>query len=75
MDENIGPRPPGSHAALPTATAASSLLANFMPYEPISRATSPGIPCSKSDEDDKKRYRPRTFAYFQQLPFQVEEEA
>lgn len=74
MDENIGPRPSGSHAALPAA-AASHLLANFMPYEPISRATSPGIPCSKSDEDDKKRYRPRTFAYFQQLPFQVEEEA
>ncbi|KAH6959709.1 hypothetical protein BKA56DRAFT_624244 [Ilyonectria sp. MPI-CAGE-AT-0026] len=74
MDENIDPRPSGSHAALPAA-AASHLLANFMPYEPISRATSPGIPCSKSDEDDKKRYRPRTFAYFQQLPFQVEEEA
>ncbi|KAH6952390.1 hypothetical protein BKA56DRAFT_648631 [Ilyonectria sp. MPI-CAGE-AT-0026] len=74
MDENIGPRPSGSHAALPAA-AASHLIANFMPYEPISRATSPGIPCSKSDEDDKKRYRPRTFAYFQQLPFQVEEEA
>lgn len=74
MDENIGPSLSGSHAALP-ATAASHLLANFMPYEPISRATSPGIPYSKSDEDDKKRYRPRTFAYFQQLPFEVEEEA
>ncbi|KAI5459283.1 hypothetical protein BGZ63DRAFT_447867 [Mariannaea sp. PMI_226] len=74
MDENIGPRPQGSHAALQGA-AASHLLASFMPFEPVSRAASPGIPCSKLDEDDKKRYRPRTFAYFQQLPFLVEEEA
>jgi proteasome activator subunit 4 len=44
-------------------------------YETISRATSPGVPCSKTDEDDKRRYRPRTFAYFKQLPFEVEEAA
>lgn len=56
-------------------TTGANLLANFMPYEPISRATSPGIPYPKTDEDDRKRYRPRTFAYFQQLPFEVEEEA
>ena len=74
MDENIGPHPSGSLAALST-TSASHLLSAFMPYEPISRATSPGIPCAKSDEDDRKRYRPRTFAYFQQLPFEVEEES
>lgn len=74
MDENTGPSPSGSKATLSTASA-SHLLSNFMPYEPISRATSPGVPLFKSDEDDKKRYRTRTFAYFQQLPFEVEEEA
>ena len=74
MDENIGPRPSGSHSAMPPTTA-SNFLASFQPYEPISRATSPGIPYPKTDEDDKKRYRPRTFAYFSQLPFEVEEEA
>jgi proteasome activator subunit 4 len=75
MDENIGPRPSG-HGSMP-ATATSNLVANFLPYEPISRATSPGIPYPKTgtDDDDKKRYRPRTFAYFSQLPFEVEEEA
>ncbi len=73
MDENIGPHHGGSLAALSSASAAQ-LFTNFAPYEPISRATTPGIPCSKSDEDDKKRYRPRTFAYFQQLPFAVEKE-
>ncbi|KID77838.1 Proteasome activator BLM10 [Metarhizium brunneum] len=73
MDENIGLHHEGSLAALP-ASSAAHLLSNFHPYEPISRATSPGIPYPKADEDDKKRYRPRTFAYFQQLPFDVEEE-
>jgi proteasome activator subunit 4 len=75
MDENIGPRLSG-HGSMPS-TASSNLLANFLPYEPISRATSPGIPYPKTgtDEDDKKRYRPRTFAYFSQLPFEVEEES
>jgi proteasome activator subunit 4 len=74
MDENIGPRHQGASASL-SADSAHQLLANFALYEPISRATSPGIPYAKSDEDDKKRYRPRTFAYFQQLPFEVEEES
>lgn len=74
MEENIGPHPAGSRAAF-SAAAASHLVSQFLPYEPVSRATSPGIPCSKPDEDDKKRYRSRTFAYFKQLPFQVEEEA
>lgn len=74
MDENIGPQHQGSAAAL-SASSASHLLTSFAAYEPISRATSPGLPFVKSDEDDKKRYRPRTFAYFQQLPFEVEEEA
>lgn len=74
MDENIGPHLSGSQAALST-NSTSHLLANFLSYEPISRATTPGIPCAKSDDDDRKRYRPRTFAYLQQLPFEVEEES
>lgn len=74
MDDNIGAQRHGSRTSLPTASSAN-LFTNFAPYEPISRATSPGVPYAKSDEDDKKRYRPRTFAYFRQLPFQVEEEA
>lgn len=74
MDENIGPSHEGPAAAL-AASAASHLMTSFAAYEPISRATSPGLPFAKSDDDDKKRYRPRTFAYFQQLPFEVEEEA
>ncbi len=73
MDENPGPHHESTLGAL-SASSASQLFANFASYEPISRATTPGIPCSKSDEDDKKRYRPRTFAYFNQLPFLVEEE-
>ncbi|KAH7303605.1 hypothetical protein B0I35DRAFT_485082 [Stachybotrys elegans] len=74
MDDNIGHRQTGAPLAL-SSSAASHLFPSPTPYEPISRATPPGIPYAKSDEDDKKRYRPRTFAYFQQLPFQVEEES
>lgn len=73
MDENIGPHHEGTLGAL-SASSASQLFTNFASYEPISRATTPGVPYSKTDEDDKKRYRPRTFAYFNQLPFLVEEE-
>ncbi|PHH84831.1 hypothetical protein CDD83_1302 [Cordyceps sp. RAO-2017] len=74
MDENMGLRREGSHAGL-APSAASHLTTSFALYEPVSRATSPGTPYAKTDEDDKKRYRPRTFAYFQQLPFEVEKEA
>ncbi|KAL2202511.1 hypothetical protein CC79DRAFT_1153078 [Sarocladium strictum] len=74
MDENAGPHHEGPGASL-SASSAAHLLSSFSSYEPISRATSPGVSFSKSDEDDKKRYRPRTFAYFQQLPFPVEADA
>lgn len=74
MDDNIGASHQGPPAAL-SASAASHLLASFSAYEPISRSTSPGLPFPKSDDDDKRRYRQRTFAYFRQLPFEVEEEA
>ena len=44
--------------------------------EPISRATSPGLTCGEHEQDDnKKRYRPRTFDYFRLLPFPVEDES
>ena len=74
MDENAGPRNEGSVAEL-SAGSAPALFAAFAPYDTISRATSPGIPFAKSDEDDKRRYRLRTFAYLQQLPFGVEKES
>lgn len=73
MDEHGGPRHQPSSGV--PASAAAHLFPNFASYEPISRATSPGVPYSKSDDDDNKRYRPRTFAYFQQLPFEVEAES
>lgn len=74
MDENAGPLHHGHSGAL-AAVQSSHLLAGFSPYEPVSRSTTPGIPASKASEDDKKRYRPRTFAYLNQLPFDVEAEA
>lgn len=53
--------------------AAANFLAHFSYADTISRATSPGAPCS--DNPDEKRYRPRTFSYFRLLPFDVEEES
>ncbi|KAK4210762.1 hypothetical protein QBC37DRAFT_27764 [Rhypophila decipiens] len=57
--------------------AAPSFIAGLLSSaDTISRATSPGLPCSDdSDLDNKKRYRPRTFSYFRLLPFEVEEDA
>jgi proteasome activator subunit 4 len=42
----------------------------------ISRATSPGLGFSSNgvDTEKEKRYRPRTYPYFQLLPYPVEEE-
>lgn len=74
MDENIGLDSEKASLATFPASSSSHLLSSLVAYEPISRTTSPGLPYAKSDEDDKKRYRPRTFAYFDQLPFDVEEE-
>jgi proteasome activator subunit 4 len=73
MDDIPGPRHGAPASALSAATA-SHHFTNLAAYETISRATSPGIPYSKHVDDDKKRYRPRTFAYFKQLPFEVEDE-
>lgn len=73
MEDNLGVRPAGG--ALNLRSATSNFTDNRAMYEPISRSTTPGVPCPKPDEDDKKRYRARTFPYFQQLPFEVEAES
>ncbi len=78
MDDSLG-----SHAALSSSlsgaatTAAQYLLAGHLAsVDTISRATSPGLSlATPSDEDGKKRYRPRTFSYFTLLPYSVEDDA
>ncbi|PHH59714.1 hypothetical protein CDD81_2632 [Ophiocordyceps australis] len=76
MEDNLGLGHEGCSASLSAASAASHLATSFAKYEPVSRAMSPAMPASRPDQDDdKKRYRPRTFAYFEQLPFDVEEES
>jgi proteasome activator subunit 4 len=78
MDEAIDSHPASSAIfSASTATAAAQFIGGHLSTgETISRATSPGLPFSDGpDENDKKRYRPRTFKYFNQLPFEVEEES
>ena len=58
----------------PIFSVASHFLNSVAGADTISRATSPGLP-PLNDADDSKRYRPRTFSYFQLLPYQVEEES
>lgn len=76
MDENFE-----SHSSITgylsaAATLGHDFLADYIATDTISRATSPGIPTSlNSDDDAKKRYRPRTFSYFSQLPYPVEDES
>ncbi|KAK0707386.1 hypothetical protein B0H67DRAFT_556089 [Lasiosphaeris hirsuta] len=78
MDESIDAQP---GAALDFAASAvgapPSFLSGLLPSaDAISRATTPGPGYSEDyHEDDKKRYRPRTFSYFRLLPFEVEEDA
>ncbi|ROT36446.1 hypothetical protein SODALDRAFT_335545 [Sodiomyces alkalinus F11] len=57
-----------SHAQILASTLGSTAAT-------ISRTNSPGPAYTKADEDDKRRYRPRTFSYFDHLPFPVEEES
>ncbi|GAW14198.1 hypothetical protein ANO14919_035950 [Xylariales sp. No.14919] len=68
MDEGFDP------SSAPAFNLASHVLNSQPVGETISRATSPGLP-SEASTDDNKRYRPRTFAYFQLLPYPVEEES
>lgn len=75
--DDISDGHPSSAAAMSAAAAAQAahfLVQNLSSVDTISRSTSPGVPILTPDEDDKKRYRPRTFAYFSQLPFAVEED-
>lgn len=68
--------PQVSHAALGLSAAshAQILASTFASAEAtISRTNSPGPSYMKPDEDDQRRYRPRTFSYFDHLPFPVEE--
>lgn len=76
MDESIESHSSASatFAASANGSAAPFLSGLLHSAETISRATSPGLPCSEHQrEDDKKRYRPRTFNYFRLLPFDVED--
>jgi proteasome activator subunit 4 len=50
-----------------------NILQNGNGNEAISRATSPGH--GVNGVDKLKRYRPRTYPYFQHLPYKAEEEA
>ncbi|KAK4442644.1 proteasome activator BLM10 [Podospora aff. communis PSN243] len=78
MDESIEPPPTNAAAFAASAGGAppSFLSGVFASVDTLSRATSPGLPYSEDfHEDDKKRYRPRTFSYFRLLPFEVEDEA
>lgn len=69
---------PISAAAAALGASAGNAASQFQGFlssiDTISRATSPGVSDSR-DEDDKTRYRPRTFKYFRLLPFEVEEES
>lgn len=54
-----------------------NMLQNGQSNDTISRATTPGLGYSTNgvDREKERRYRPRTFPYFQLLPYKVEEEA
>ncbi|SPO04812.1 related to Mms19p [Cephalotrichum gorgonifer] len=77
MDDASGPRH-ANVAAFLEANIDGQLLAppRAANIGTISRSTTPGIPNGKTpDEDDERRYRPRTFSYFDHLPFKVEEQS
>jgi len=77
MEESIDAAPSvatafAASAAGPPPAFLSGIISSA---ETISRATSPGVPYSEDFHlDNKKRYRPRTFNYFRQLPFPVEDD-
>lgn len=78
MEESIDAAPGAAEAFATSGTGApSAFLSGLLSgIDTISRATSPGLPDAEDyHEDDKKRYRPRTFSYFRLLPFQVEDNA
>lgn len=78
MDESLERHPGATGAFTPSATGAAPAFRSdmFTTVDTISRATSPGLACAEHPlEDDKKRYRARTFSYFRLLPFDVEDDS
>lgn len=77
MNDNLGVvYTPGPGSISAAAGSAHEFLASRIGVDTVSRATSPGLPNSfRLDDDNKKRYRERTFSYFNQLPYSVEDEA
>lgn len=74
MDDLSLPYTP-SAGSLSAAAASHNFLSARHTSDTISRASSPGIPVSSQTEaNGKKRPRPRTFSYFTQLPYKVEDE-
>ncbi|KAI1817275.1 hypothetical protein GGS20DRAFT_59001 [Poronia punctata] len=67
MDEDFDP------STAPALNLATHLVNSQSIGETISRATSPGLPSDVIN--DATRHRPRTFSYFELLPYDVEEEA
>ncbi len=70
MDEN---------ESFTNSRSSAQLLQSFLQNgasDTVSRATSPGVGFSSHglDSQKDKRYRPRTFPYFELLPYKVEEE-
>ena len=78
MDESLETHPGATAAFAASATGAALPFVSGLLHsvDTISRATSPGLTCAEHRlEDDKKRYRPRTFSYFRLLPFDVEDDS
>lgn len=76
MDDTSGPHRANAAASLAATHDAQLLTSKVAVVDAISRSTTPGIPNGKTpDVEDKRRYRPRTFSYFDHLPFKVEEQA
>lgn len=76
MNEKAEVHTPAPSRPSAAATPYHGSGADNFSVDTISRATLPGIPASVSlDDDGKKRYRPRTFSYFSQLPYPAEDKA
>jgi len=76
MDDTSVSHPANAAAVLQAASEASLPPSKYLFVETISRSTTPVNPLDKKNADklgpDSKRYRPRTFGYFDHLPFVVE---
>lgn len=76
MDDTAGPHRANAAHHIDAGADTQFLTPKVAMVETISRSTTPGIPNGNgSDSDDERRYRPRTFSYFDHLPFKAEEQA